>query len=173
MKLAACLAMATVLALGLRLAMAPTAAAKDDGGKVQVSVDDLGKSAELIGRLGKPLGTWVTIQGKWTLPKAVVKEYSPRFMATHVDGAKLEQPVEFNIGQVEAVDSSGKSVMPKSENRRKLDGQTWTLKAYETGEFHITPPEYYEAIGVVPGSVQTPYYFRKFTSRIDGVLQPD
>lgn len=165
--------MAAALAIGIPIILAPSAPAKDGDRKIHVSVDDLGKSAELIGRLGKPLGTWVTIKGKWALPKAVVKEYSPRFMATHVDGAKLEKPVEFNIGQVEAVDSSGKSVMPKPENRRKLDGQTWTLEAYESGEFHITPPEYYEAIGVVPGSVQTPYYFGKFTSEIVGVLQAD
>jgi hypothetical protein len=65
-------------------------------------------------------------------------------------------------------------VLPNFEGQRKLDGRTWTLKAYETGELHITPPEYYEAIGTVPGSMQEAYWnVDKFVSKIHGVLQPE
>lgn len=174
MKSTICVAVVAALSVGVPLALAPSAPAKDGGGgKLRVSVEDLGKKADIIGRLGQPLGTWVTIKGTWALPKKVVKDYSLRFTATHVNGMKLPSPVEFNIGQIRAVDRHGKDVLPNFEGQRKLDGRTWTLKAYETGELHITPPEYYEAIGTVPGSRQEPYYFRKFMSRIDGVLQPE
>ncbi|HUY90676.1 MAG TPA: hypothetical protein VMV10_18215 [Pirellulales bacterium] len=157
----------------MRFAAAPSAAAAEADGKIRISVEEIGKTADLIGRLGKPLGTWVTVKGKWALPKKVVKDFSLRFTVTHVNGAKLEKAVEFHVTQIMAVDRRGKSIMPKPENRRKLDGQTWTLNAYETGEFHITPPEYYRAVGIVPGSMQEPYYFDTFTSKIDGVLQPE
>lgn len=169
-----CVALVAVLAIGVRFTAAPSAAAKDGDGKIAVSVEEIGKTADLIGRLGKPLGTMVTIKGKWALPNRAVKSYSLRFTVTEVNGAQLEKPLEFDIAQIIAVDSRGKSIMPKSENCRKVDGQTWTLKAYETGRFHITPPEYDKAIGIVPGSRGAePYYFDTFTSEIVGVLQPE
>lgn len=163
--------MAAALAIGIPIILAPSAPAEDGDRKIHVSVDDLGNTAELVGRLGKPLGTWVTIQGEWTLPKKVVKDYSLRFTVTHVDGAKLEQPVEFNVAQVSVVNSRGESVIPKRENQKQFDGQSWKLKAYETGRFHITPPEYLKAIGIQPGSMGEAHYIRPFTSEIDGVLQ--
>lgn len=164
--------MAAALAFAFRFDFARSEGADKAGGKIEISVEELGKTADLIGRLGKPLGSWVTIKGKWALPDRRVKDYSLKFTVTHVNDVKLKQPVEFNVAQVSVANSRGESVIPKHENQKQLDGQTWTLKAYETGEFHITPPEYYKAIGVEPGSMQEAYYTRPFTSRIDGVLQP-
>lgn len=166
------IATAAALALAFRFEVAPSAAAKDGDGKLQISVDDLGKTADLIGRLGKPLGSWVTIKGTWALPKNVAKDYSLRFTATHVNGMKLPSPVEFNIGQVRAVDRHGKDVLPDFKEQRKLDGRTWTLKGYETGRLDIqTPPEYFKAIGRERQAVQKPYWTRPFISEFNGVLQ--
>lgn len=172
MKSTICFAVAAGSIIGLRFVLAPSAAAKDEGGKIQISVDDLGKTAELVGRLGKPLGTWVTIKGKWALPDGRVKDYSLRFAVTYVNDVKLKQPVEFNVAQVSVANSRGESVIPERKNQIQLDGQTWTLKAYETGELHFSPPEYYEAIGLVPGSMQEAYWTRPFISEIHGVLEP-
>jgi hypothetical protein len=173
MKSTICVAVVAALAVGLRFVVMPSAAAKDEGGKIRVSVEELGKTADLIGRLGKPLGTWVTIKGKWALPKEIVKDFSLRFTVTHVDGAKLAKPIEFHVAQVHAVDQRGKSVTPEFKNRNEFNGRTWTLTAYETGEFHVTPPEYYKAIGIEPGSVQEPPWTRPITPEIHGVLQPE
>lgn len=165
------IATAAALALAFRFEVAPSAAAKDDDGKLQVSVDDLGKTADLIGRLGKPLGTWVTIKGKWALPVSREKPSGLKFTVTHVSDTKLEKPVEFDVALVNVVDRRGNDATPKEEDEDKFDGRTWTLKGYETGEFHITPPEYYAAIGATVRP-QPPSWIRRFTSEIIGVLQP-
>lgn len=170
MRIVKCIAMATVLAIGFRLAVAPTAAAKDEGGKIQVSVDDLGKTAELIGRLGKPLGTWVTIKGTWALPISSAKPSGLKFTVTHVSDTKLEKPVEFDVALVKVVDRRGNDVTPKFENRKKFDGRTWMLKGYETGRFHIEPVEYDAAIGAQVS--QRPDWIKPFSSEIVGILQP-
>lgn len=173
MKSTICFAVVAGSIIGLRFVLAPSAAAKDEGGKIQISVDDLGKTAELVGRLGKPLGTWVTIKGTWALPKNVAKDYSLRFTVTHVNGMKLPSPVEFNIGQVRAVDRHGKDVLPDFKEQRKLDRRTWTLKGYETGRLNIqTPPEYFKTMGREPQAVQKPYWTSPFASEIDGILEP-
>ena len=174
MKSTICVAVVAALSVGFPLLLAPRAPAKEGDGKLRVSVDDLGKTAELIGRLGKPLGTWVTVKGTWALPVPDAKDDSLRFTVTYVNGAKLKKPVEFDVALVQAVDRRGNDVTPKFENRDKFDGQAWTLKAYETGRFHVAPPEYDKAIGIVPGSMQEPYWIRRpFTPEIHGVLQPD
>lgn len=166
-------AIAAALALAFRFGVAPSAAAKDEGGKMQISVEELGKTADLIGRLGKPLGTWVTIKGKWALPDSREKPSGLKFTVTHVSGTKLGRPAEFDVSLVEVVDRRGNDVTPKWEDRNNFDGQTWTLKGYETGEFHIRPPEYYREIGSDPGLMAKPDFLRAFTSRIDGVLNAE
>lgn len=170
MKSTICIAVVAALAVGFPLVLAPSAPAKDGDGKLQVSVDDLGKTAELIGRLGKPLGRWVTIKGKWALPVSREKPSGLKFTVTHVSDTKLEKPVEFDVALVKVVDRRGNDATPKEEDEDKFDGRTWTLKGYETGEFHITPPEYYREIGSDPGLMAKPDYLRAFTSRIEGVL---
>lgn len=167
------LTMAAALAFAFRFAVARSEGADNAGRKIEISVDDLGKTAELIGRLGKPLGTWMTIKGKWALPKEVVKDFSLRFTVTHMNGEKLEEPIEFRLDQIRAVDRRGNSVMPEFKDRNRFDGRTWTLTAYETGRIHVTPPEYYKAIGIEPGSVQEPPRTRPITSEIHGVLQQE
>lgn len=171
MRAVICVATTAVLTFVVRYSVAPSEGAEEADGKLKISVEELGKTADIVGRLGKPLGTWMTIAGNWALPKQVVKDRSLRFTVTHVNSAKLEKPIEFHVDLVHAVDRRGKSVMPEFKDRNKFDGRTWTLNAYETGEFHVTPPEYYEAIGIKPGSRQEPPRTRPITSVIHAVLQ--
>ena len=172
-------AAAAALALAFRLGVAPSEGAEEAESKDRIPVDELGKSADLIGRLGKPLGSWVTIKGTWSYPKSRngrrPKDASLRFTVSHVDGVELAKSVEFNIAQIDAKNSQGQSAFQEFKDRRKLDGRTWTLKAYETGRLKIdTPPEYYEAIGIASYPAQEAYWnFDKFVSEIHGVLQPE
>lgn len=170
MKTRMLFALSAGLMLALRFAAAPDAVADSTPPVTKINVDDIGVKATLIGRLGKPLGTMVTVKGKWSYPDGRVKDYSLRFAVSHVNDEKLDEPVEFNIAQVIIKDRRGRNMIPNGEVRKQLDGRTWTLKAFETGRIHITPPEYYTAIGLGPS--QTPYWASAFTSEVIGVLQP-
>ena len=136
---------------------------------IEVSVDEIGKNLILIGRLKKPLGTLVTIRGKWSYPDIRIKDYSLRFTVTHVDGQELNDPLEFNVNQLAVVTKDGSPAIPPDKRHKQLVGVEWTLRAYETGNLHIISPE---AFRNDPVPSAAPYYFRTFTSEINGVLQP-
>jgi hypothetical protein len=148
------------------------AAAEDKAAAVKVSVADVGTKVELIGRLGPPLGTMMTVQGRWGYPDqshGPTKDYALLFTATHVNGAKLAKPAVFRVGRVTACDKQGKDVIPPYEQHKRLDGVSWTLRAYETGRFTRTPGEFWEELGqVIPASP----YADRFASELVGVLQP-
>ncbi len=135
-----------------------------------MSVDEIGRNLILIGRLKKPLGTLMTIRGKWHYPDARGKDDSLRFAVTHVDGHRLAEPLEFDVAQVEVNTKSGKKAIPPYERQKQLDGAEWTLKAYETGSLLISPPIGPDGKEAV--AEQAAYYTRPFTSKIVGVLQP-
>lgn len=128
-----------------------------------INVDDIGKSVTLIGRLGKPLGTRMEIRGRWSTPEFPVKDDSPRFTVTHIDGKKIDKPVEFNIGQIEAKirdkAANPQDAIPNYKEWDSLEGQEWTMTAYETGYFSWDD-----------GTNQVAYYTRPFTSMIEAVV---
>lgn len=141
--------------------------------KLRINVDDIGKKVVLIGRLGEPLGTWVTLKGTWELPKLeLVKDYSLRFMVTRINDRELSTPIEFNIAQIEARFKNGKDALPAHEHQKTLDGVTWTLRAYETGYLLVAPmPEVVNPGGRIPPAPQVPYYSRPFTSSLHATVQ--
>jgi hypothetical protein len=137
----------------------------------QISVEEIGKSVVLVGRLGVPLGEKMEISGYWHFPaKPNAKDSSIRFTVTIVNGKKLAQPVEFNHGQLDFSNREHRNVIPDFKAHRELDGQTWTLIAYETGSIQITPDEYRDKSPVFP-VVGMPYYTRPFTSQLVGVVK--
>jgi hypothetical protein len=136
---------------------------------IEISVDEIGKNLILIGRLKKPLGTLMTIRGKWSYPDTNVKDYSLRFTVTQVDGEMLKEPLEFNVRQLTVVTKVGSPAIPPYERHKELVGVEWTLRAYETGFLNIGCLEAYWNNPALRGR---PYYFRTFTSEINGVLQP-
>jgi hypothetical protein len=136
---------------------------------IEISVDEIGKNLILIGRLKKPLGTLMTIRGKWSYPDTNVKDYSLRFTVTHIDDQKLADPVEFNVAQLKVVTKSDSNAIPPYKRHKELVGVEWTLRAYETGRLHIMSEQSYLND---PSPSAVPYYYKTFTSEINGVLQP-
>lgn len=136
-----------------------------NSGASKVSVDDLGRSVTLVGRLGVPLGVTMEIRGRWSMPAKTVKDYSPRFTVTNVDGRELRRPVEFNIDQITVGTPDHKDALPDWRRWNKLDGREWSLVAYETGYIEMSPDEYGEKQPVFP-IVAGPYYAEPFTSKI-------
>ncbi len=133
------------------------------------SVEEIGKTVVLIGRLGMPLGEKMEIAGYWHMPKRDQKDGSIRFIVTTVNRKQLANPVEFSHEQVQFMDANHHNVVPEFKSQPALDGQRWTLTAYETGRIQITPDEYYSKSPVFP-VVQVPYYTRPFTSELVSVV---
>lgn len=132
----------------------------------QISVDEIGTSVVLVGRLGVPLGKKMEVSGYWHFPVPDAKDASIRFTVTTVNGKKLAKPIEFNHEQLDFSNREHRNVIPAFKGRRELDGQTWTLSAYETGSIQIIPDE-----DGVESPVQVPYYTRPFTSQLVGIVQ--
>lgn len=159
---------ASTLLLLVQSLYAQSKATNRKNAPIEVSVDEIGKNLILIGRLKKPLGTLLTVRGKWSYPHSRVKDYSLRFTVTHLDGQKLRDPIEYNVSQLMVVTKDGSPAIPPRKRHEQLVGVEWTLRAYETGFLHIVSPEAFQN-DPVPGGL--PYYFDTFTSEINGVLQ--
>lgn len=137
--------------------------------QLRVSVDDIGKRLLLIGPLGEPLGTLMTIKGTWNYPDSLVKDGSLRFRVTHVNAKKLESEVELNIAQVKATDRNGNLAIPKNERSRSLVGVSWTVRGYESGRFNGKPEGFWKETDSGPAA--SPYWFDIFTSELICVVQ--
>lgn len=151
-----------------RSSFTASALAAEKARPVEVSVDEIDKSLVLIGRLRKPLGTLMTVRGKWSYPEEPAKDSSLRFTVSHLDGKELGKPVEFNVRQLDVVTKKGSKAIPSYDGHPRLAGKEWTLRAYETGSIEMIPEEYFKE--TPPHAV--PYYFDTFTSKLTGVLQP-
>lgn len=137
---------------------------------VEVSVAEIGRTVTLVGRLGQPLGTMVSIRGTWRLPDARSKDQSPHFVVSHVDGRKLARSVALHIDDMHLKGKGGRNVKPPNDEYETLDEQTWTLRGYESGRFSRTPPEYWTESGVgVPAKRGEPPFSFEFI----GFREPD
>jgi len=137
--------------------------------KTAIQVTDIGNSVTLIGRLGVPLGHKMTLQGVWSYPRTTVKDFSPRFTILTVNGKPLNQPVVLNIAQIRVMTHDHLDALPERANWRGLEGQRWSMMAYETGHIGLVPDEYNETSPVFP-VVGLPYYTRPFTSELIAVV---
>jgi len=158
----------TTVAVAVILCSVNTSTSADKEAAVKVSVEDIGTKVLLIGRLGGPLGTMMDVKGTWVIPNEA-KDNSPLFQVSHVNGKELPKPVGFYIAQVTAETKEGKSALPTSDERKKLDGVAWTMRAYETGEVHIVPKEYSKESG--KGLRAVTVWTRPFTSHLVGLIQ--
>ena len=158
---------------------------------VVIHVDDIGKirpigiAVTLVGRLGKPLATKLQLRGRWkVLQGSRMPKYiqSPvRFVVFEVDGSQLAEGVEFVHDQVKAEflkwPTDDHTAVPIRTNAipsrpESLDGEEWTMTAYETGCFIASPNELWEKEVVFP-VVYAPD-FNRFRSHIIGrVTSPD
>jgi hypothetical protein len=51
----------------------------------EMTLDELSRTV-VVGRLGKPLGTIVTVEGRFSVPKAVTKDFEYELLVTAVNG---------------------------------------------------------------------------------------
>jgi hypothetical protein len=63
----------------------------------------------------------------------------------------------------------GKKAIPSYEHRKSLEGVSWTLRAYETGRFEVTPLAYWKERGL--GIPAAPYSAKTFQSELVGIVQ--
>jgi hypothetical protein len=101
----------------------------------KVLASDIGTRVQIIGRLGYPLGELVTIHGAWIRPRGLpnqpVKDDTPYFSVTSVNGKRLEKPVIFNF----VSKAWGAEEIPRQE------GPVWEVRGCESGGFLGTPRE--------------------------------
>ncbi|HET6882890.1 MAG TPA: hypothetical protein VFI31_22165, partial [Pirellulales bacterium] len=138
-----------------------------------VSADDLDSGkAVVIGSLGSPLKTMLNIRGTWQRRQSP-KDSGPSFQVTHVNEKALDEPVVFHQSVVHARyprppwdkdDESKKSPPPSA-------GQTWEMRAYETGEFFDSPPEYEKELGMLLPYMEQAQPWRNFKVELHGIMQ--
>jgi hypothetical protein len=90
--------------------------------KKQVNWSDLNRGTDIIGSLGKRLGTYVTISGKATGKPVMM---SNPLEVDHVNGVELTAPVLIEI---------------ECEQKLKA-GESYRLRGYETGAMVSTPTD--------------------------------
>jgi hypothetical protein len=155
----------------------------DDIGKIRPigEARPIGKAVTLVGRLGKPLGTKLQLRGRWkVLQMSRVPNYlrSPvRFVVFEVNGNQLAESVEFGHDQIKAEflkwPTSDHRAVPTRTNAMpskpdSLDGEEWTMTAYETGRFIAVPNESADKEVVFP--VVYALDFNRFRSRVVGAV---
>lgn len=135
------------------------------GEDTQVSVAEIGRTVTLVGRLGRPLGTMLSVRGTWRLPEGRSKDNSLSFIVSHVDGQKLESPVAFHINDMSVQDARGRNAKPPLDEHALLDGETWTLRGYETGRVTRIPAEFWtESRRSIPAMRGEPPFASQFVS---------
>ncbi len=123
----------------------------DDAKKIaDLHVTEIDDSVRLIGRLGIPLGTMVSVVGTWGYPdqsKGRTKDYSLRFTITSINGKSIPHPIIFPIHSVSVTNGDRSSLIPPTERHADLDGKRWLLRVYETGQYTVVPTEYWAYVG--------------------------
>jgi hypothetical protein len=141
---------------------------------VTVSVKDMPDAVRIIGICGQPLGSLITIRGKWVaqVREEVRKDAGPFLEVSLVNGKKPEAAVEFSWSQMNVIffaghpgrgskrgeswdwrfDWAGTEAAPTPEV-----GETWEMLGTETGHFdRCYSKEVQKEIGDVP--VQMPEF---------------
>lgn len=154
-----------VLGLGIGLDnSARTFAAAPDQIK-SVRADEIGTEAQILGRLGKPMDTMITVRGVWhSAPIAPAKpDIRLRFQVTEVDGRPLSTPIEFVEGLV--------TVYGKRKPKARV-GDVWELRAFETGQFRNSEARHWEELDDGPPRSPVDWGQRSpFVSELTGVVK--
>ena len=96
--------------------------------KISVNAADIGKKVQIIGRLGKPMGTLMSLRGQWCMPSKSPKPASLEFHVTHLDGKPLPGDVVFYRQVVTATNL-------KNQTEHEAEGVVWEMRAFEEGRF--------------------------------------
>ena len=76
----------------------------------------------------------------------------------------MDDAVRRNTTRFWAVTRKHKNAIPSYEHRKSLEGVSWTLRAYETGRFNVTPLAYWKERGL--GIPAAPYWANTFQSEL-------
>ncbi len=114
----------------------------------EIQADDLtSRRAQIIGRLGYPLGEMVTIRGQWKPPGRRVKDPAFHFVVTEVEGKKLATPVDFHSRGV---------FLPRHTTPDSLVGKICELRGYERGSFWGDPGRFHREQAGLEGDGESP-----------------
>jgi hypothetical protein len=121
----------------------------------KVTADDLASGkVVVVGRLGIPLKTMMTIRGVWKYPprgKHPTKTFELSFHVTHVNDHALDEPITFYRAVVHVT-----YPLPREGGDKKnaeptpSEGDVWEIRAYETGGFRWRPAEFAKELGAPP-----------------------
>ena len=137
--------LASLVFVALAIALAPSSSAQPQ--KTYVAIDDIGKSVEVVGRLGVPLRKMTHFKAKWIpSPDRSKPEAIPlRLKIMEVDKAAVRRDVLFLPADVSFVDTAGKELVS-----HKVNGVI-DLFGYEDWVTFGPPVEFDQAIGKLVG----------------------
>ena len=112
-----------------------------------VRADEIGRSVSVLGKLGSPLRSVVSVSGVWVeLTEGPEKPGSSLwFRVVEVGGKRLDKPVEFRVLDVEVLEKRGKTIEPAK-------GEQWELRAYETWPDYGHPSDFITEMGQLTGA---------------------
>ena len=151
------------------IALRISSAREKESATRSISVSSIGSDIELIGRLGHPLGTMLSVDGNWEYPdqsNGPTKVYSIQLRITHVNQTPLDSALVLDTGSVHVDRKDRTSAIPSHERHKDLDGKRWSMRVYETGRLTKVPDEYWKLQGM-PAIFPEPV----FASAIVGVLE--
>lgn len=139
---------------------------------VTVSADDLDSGkVVVIGRLGSPLETMLTIRGTWRQSR-MAKDSGLVFHVTHVNGKALDEPVLFHRTLMHVTypfvsDQDGS----REDGPTPSAGEQWEIRAYETGRFSGNPGAYQKELTGFAYIQAVPAWWRHFQTDLHGIMQ--
>lgn len=112
-----------------------------------IRADEIGRSVNVLGKLGSPLRSVVSVSGVWVeLTEGPAKPGSSLwFRVVEVGGKRLDKPVEFRVLDVEVLEKGGKAIEPAK-------GEQWELRAYETWPDYGHPSDFITELGQPTGA---------------------
>lgn len=151
-----------------------------DAKPITVRAQDIPEKVQILGVLGQPLGSLVTIRGKWMRPGGIPHDPLPRLHVSLINGKEPEQSVELHDMQVRSywgkkgrgpregenwdwrVDLWSGTEAPPSAT----EGETWELMGFETGSFESSSEEVWVEMGrpLLPAK---PYWMWGFATRFE------
>ena len=106
-------------------------------GQDSINIRDLPNKAVLIGELGKPLGTLVTIEGVYTLSSIEFIKNRPCIMVQKINDEFIQHRLQIIIEKYNFYDSLDLGV-----------GGTYRLRVFETGSFVGTPRAVWDEMNI-------------------------
>ncbi len=157
-----CLALVTVgFLVGTTSDRACRLGAEEPKPPTTIRADEVGRSVCVLGRLGSPLRSVVSVSGIWVeVTEGPSKPGSTLwFHVVGANGKRFDKPVEFRGLDVEVLAKDGKPIEPAK-------GEHWELQAYETWPDYGHPSDFLKELGSLPGAPPA-----RGSTRLIGILK--